>query len=72
MRSHGDGLAVLLLLVFSLMADGIMEAVGPGGFIQAATIALTVSTALHNIPTAKRRKGPVSHQPTKALRYKAH
>lgn len=50
-----DRVAVSLLLVLGLLADGIMEACGPVGFIQVSAITLTASVVLHIVAGAKKK-----------------
>lgn len=71
MNGRGDSLALAVVLLYGVAADGVMTALGPLGFAMVSLAVITGAVALHSLPEAKR-KGPASHQPTKALRYKAH
>ena len=55
-----DRVAVSLLLALGLLADGIMEACGPVGFIQVSAITITAAAVLHIIAGAKK-KAPCIH-----------
>ena len=55
-----DRVAVSLLLALGLLADGIMEACGPVGFIQVSAITITAAVALRIIAGAKK-KAPCIH-----------
>jgi len=68
MSGRGDSLALAVVLVYGMVADGLMEALGPLPFAGVSLVVLALAVVLHSIPGSKK-KGPVSHQPTKALRY---
>lgn len=71
MNWRGDSLALAVVLLYGLAADGLMTTLGPLQFAGMSLAVIAGAVALHSLPEAKR-KGPASHQPTKALRYKAH
>lgn len=60
MRERLEGVSLLLILVLGLLADGIMEACGPVGFIQVSAITITAAVVLHIIAGAKK-KAPCIH-----------
>ena len=55
MRERLEGAALLLILILALLADGLMEACGPIGFIRVSAITLIAATALHSIAGAKKK-----------------
>ena len=55
MRTRLEGAALLLILTLGFLADGIMEACGPAGFIRVSAITITAAVALHVIAGAKKK-----------------
>lgn len=60
MRATLESVALLLILSLGFLADGIMEAIGPGGFLLVSAITLTAAEALRSFARIKR-KAPRIH-----------
>ena len=55
MRERLEGAALLLILALGLLADGLMESLGPGGFALVSAITLTAAEALRLLAGIKRK-----------------
>lgn len=55
MRERLEGTALLLILGLALFADGLMETIGPGGFVLVSVITLTAAEALQLLAGIKRK-----------------
>ena len=60
MRAALERAALLLILTLALLADGLMEAFGPGVFILISAITLSAAEALRLLAGIK--KGPLHHR----------
>ena len=60
MSERLEGAALLLILALALLADGLMESLGPGGFLLVSVITLTAAEALRLLAGIKR-KAPCIH-----------
>lgn len=70
MIGRGDGLALAVVLLYGLLADGLMETLGPLRFSGVFLAVLAGAVVLHSLPEAKR-KGPVSKRFGRQVGYKA-
>lgn len=64
MSGRGDGLALAVVLVYGVSADGLMEALGPLRFAWVSLVVLALAVVLHSIP--EQKKSPLHPKPTKA------
>ena len=55
MRKRMEGVSLLLILVLGFLADGLMESIGPGGFLLVSAITLTAAEALQIVARAKKK-----------------
>ena len=55
MMERLEGAALPLILTLALLADGLMEALGPSGFALASAITLTAAAALRLLAGTKRK-----------------
>lgn len=55
MRAALESMALLLILTLCLLADGIMDSLGPGAFAAISAATLAVAAALEHRRRAKRK-----------------
>ena len=60
MRKRLEGVSLLLILALALLTDGLMESLGPGGFVMVSAITLTAAESLRLFAWTKR-KAPCAH-----------
>lgn len=60
MRKRLEGVSLLLILALALLTDGLMESLGPGGFVLVSAITLTAAEAMRILAWIKR-KAPCAH-----------
>lgn len=60
MMERLEGAALLLILALALLADGLMESLGPGGFALVSVITLTAAEALR-LHAGIKREAPCIH-----------
>ena len=68
MMKRLEGAALPLILALAILADGIMEALGPSGFALVSTITLTAAEALRLLAGVKRKPPRALRTPRTARR----